>query len=52
MCRTMNDRDPGGERHGGRRRKPANWALVVTVLIVTGLAMLGAIYLVVRTGKL
>jgi hypothetical protein len=35
-----------------RQRKPANWALVVTVLIVSGLAMLGAIWLVVRSGKL
>ncbi|HVW27228.1 MAG TPA: hypothetical protein VHC69_17800 [Polyangiaceae bacterium] len=48
----MNDRDPGGDGDGGRRRKPVSWALVVTILIVSGLAMLGAIYLVVRTGKL
>jgi hypothetical protein len=41
-----------GDQHGRRQRKPANWAVVVTVLIVTGLAMLGAIWLVVRTGKL
>jgi hypothetical protein len=33
-------------------RSPANWAIVVGVLIVTCLAMLGAIYWVVRTGKL
>jgi len=48
----MNDTSPRGDQGGGRRRKPANWAVVVTVLIVTGLAMLGAIWLVVHSGKL
>jgi hypothetical protein len=48
----MNETSPRGDGHGGRRRKPANWAVVITVLIVTGLAMLGAIWFVVRTGKL
>jgi hypothetical protein len=48
----MNETSPRGDRSSERRRKPANWALVVTVLIVSGLAMLGAIWLVVRSGKL
>lgn len=48
----MNDRDPDGDGDGGRRRKPVSWALVLAILLVSGLAMLGAIYLVVRTGKL
>jgi len=46
----MNEPSPGPT--GGRQRKPANWAVVVALLVVTALAMLGAIYLVVRTGKL
>jgi hypothetical protein len=49
----MNDTSPRGDQDGGRRRrKPVSWAVVVTVLIVTGLLMLGAIWLVVRSGKL
>ena len=34
-----------------RHRKSVNWAVVMTLLIVTVLMMLGAIYLVVRSGK-
>jgi hypothetical protein len=33
-------------------RPPAHWGVVLGVLIVTCVAMLGAIYWVVRTGKL
>ena len=36
----------------GRQRKSANWAVVMTILILSALAMLGAIWLVVRSGKL
>ena len=38
------------ERRSSRRS--AHWGVVVGLLIVTCLAMLGAIYWVVRTGKL
>jgi hypothetical protein len=42
------------ERPPARPRRPApvNWGVVVSILIVTCIAMLGAIYWVVRTGKL
>lgn len=39
-------------RRGTRRRQPVSWSIVVPILIVTCIAMLGAIYWVVRTGKL
>jgi hypothetical protein len=35
-----------------RERRPVSWSVVVTTLIVTCIAMLFAIYWVVRTGKL
>lgn len=41
-----------GERERtGRDRKSVSWAVVMTLLVVTVLMMLGAIYLVVRSGK-
>jgi hypothetical protein len=40
------------ERPPRRERTPANSRVVVAVLVVTFFAMLGAIYLVIRSGKL
>jgi hypothetical protein len=36
----------------GRARPTAQWRFVLTAFFVTFLAMLGAIYWVIRTGKL
>jgi hypothetical protein len=47
--RSGEDMPPGRVR---RERRPANWSVVVSILIVTCIAMLGAIYWVVSTGKL
>ena len=43
---------PAPTSRGTRQRRPVSWSIVVPILIVTCVAMLGAIYWVVRTGKL
>jgi hypothetical protein len=48
----MQERSTEGPTRRGRERKAAHWGVVLTLLIVTCVAMLGAIYWVVRTGKL
>ncbi|HEX3593489.1 MAG TPA: hypothetical protein VHU80_00245 [Polyangiaceae bacterium] len=44
--------EPLPERRSARDRKATNWGLVLGLLVLTCIAMLGAIYWVVRTGKL